>query len=79
MTGVVESWLHNMGATDVVPAAAACWALIETVGADAVETVSPAEARTSPITVNELVVALESTTENVAVDGPSVTVRWEID
>jgi hypothetical protein len=67
-----------MGATDVVPAAAACWALIEIVGADAVETVSPAEARTSPMTVNEFVVACESTIESVEFDRPSVTVRWEI-
>ena len=45
-TGVVESWFQTIEETDVAPAAAAVCAFSETVGADEVETVSPAEART---------------------------------
>jgi hypothetical protein len=75
---VTESCGHTIEATDVAPAAAALCALRVTLGSEDVETVSPAEARTCPMTVSELVVAGESTIASVELAESIVTVRCEI-
>jgi hypothetical protein len=52
--------------------------LSETLGAEAVETVSPAEASTVLITVSVLVVARASVIVSVEFPAPIVTVRCEM-
>ena len=76
---MVASWFHTIPETEVTPAAAAFCALSETLGAEDVETVSPAFALTCPITASELVVARWSTSASVAPFRASVTVRCEIE
>jgi hypothetical protein len=78
MTGVVDSWFHAIDATVVCPAAAADWAFSVTLGAELVETVSPADACTWPMTVSEFVVARDMTIASVAAVLSIVTVCCEI-
>ncbi len=77
MTGVTESWGQIIAEAAVTPADAAFCASSVTLGADAVDTVSPALTLTWPMTVNEFVVAGESAMVRAELAASIVTVRCE--
>src|SRR5579862_1502237 len=77
-TGVTESWGQTIAAADGTAAAAALCALSMRLGADAVDTASPFETLTCPMTVRLPLVARDSAIERTVDRASIVTVRYPI-